>query len=330
MVNFISNLAKKTWWLSGPIVWIMTFVPFFTGINWIIENFFPSKVIPEVGVYLISMILALGPAILAINKVRNPQVTIEEIMARLEANGFIENSSPPKLTPTEEKEINLILEMAEKLVKHGIEIDPWTEITLGNAARLAGKTNTAQQNYLRALELFRGNGDRRGEAASLNNLGLIAQTRGDLAEAERLHRESLAIMREISDRQGESASLINLGNIAKTRGDLAEAERLHRESLAITREISDRGGEANSLGNLGNIAQTRGDLAEAERLQRESLAIKREIGDRQGEADSLINLGIIASDNGNMDERHRCYTEAVRIQRGIGIPIQQWFIDNGY
>jgi hypothetical protein len=31
-----------------------------------------------------------------------------------------------------------------------------------------------------------------------------------------------------------------------------------------------------------------------------------------------------------MDERHRCYTEAVRIQREIGIPIDQWFIDNGY
>jgi tetratricopeptide (TPR) repeat protein len=105
---------------------------------------------------------------------------------------------------------------------------------------------------------------------------------------------------------------------------------LYRESLAIDREIGDRQGEAASLINLGNIARTRGDLAEAERLQLESLAIKREVGDRQGEAASLINLGNIASDNGKMDERHRCYTEAVRIQREIGIPIQQYFIDNGY
>jgi hypothetical protein len=56
------------------------------------------------------------------------------------------------------------------------------------------------------------------------------------------------------------------------------------------REIGDRKGEADSLGNLGTIAYTRGDLAEAERLHRESLAIKRE----------------------------------------IDIPIDQWFIDNGY
>ena len=200
MVNFISNWAKKTWWLSGSIVLVVASVSFITSINWIIENFFPSKVIPKEEVYLISILLALGPTILNINKMRSPQVTIEEIMARLEANGFNENSSPPKLTPTLEKEINLVLEMAEKLVKHGIEIDPWTEITLGNAARLAGKTNTAQQNYLRALELFRGNGDRKGEANSLNYLGTIADTRGNLDEAERLHQESLAISRDFSYR----------------------------------------------------------------------------------------------------------------------------------
>jgi tetratricopeptide (TPR) repeat protein len=224
---------------------------------------------------------------ITVNKIDEIKQGLEEVLAGL---GFTKDSSPTELTPSQEAEVEQVLEMSEQLASHGLEIDPWTEIVLGNAAKLSGRTNTAQQHYLRALETFRKSGDRQGEAASLGNLGLIAQTRGDLAEAERLQRDSLAIKREIGDRQGEAAS----------------------------------------LGNLGNIAETRGDLAEAERLQRESLAIKREIGDRQGEADSLINLGIIASKNGNMDERHRCYTEAVRIQREIGIPIDQWFIDNGY
>ena len=208
----------------------------------------------------------------------------------LKGLGFDGQSSPTELTPSQEAEVEQVLEMSEQLAGHGIEIDPWTEITLGNAAELAGRTHTAQQHYLRALETFRKNGDREGEAASLCNLGNIAITRGDLAEAERLQRESLAIKREIGDRQGEADSLNNLGNIAKTRGDLVEAERLHRESLAISREI----------------------------------------GDRQGEADSLINLGIIMNSKGQHDEERRMYTSAVRIQREIGIPVRQWFIDNGY
>ena len=104
---------------------------------------------------------------------------------------------------------------------------------------------------------------------------------------------------------------------------------MYRESLAIKREIGDRRGEGLSLYNLGNIAEKRGDLAEAERLHRESLAIRREIGDRQGEAASLSGLGNSLL-NRNEDERHRCYTESVRIKREIGIPINQWYIDNGY
>lgn len=60
------------------------------------------------------------------------------------------------------------------------------------------------------------------------------------------------------------------------------------------------------------------------------MAIKREIGDRQGGANSLVNFGPIMNSKGQYDEEHRMYTEAVRIRREIGIPIGQWFIDNGY
>ena len=186
--------------------------------------------------------------------ITNIQNNAEDIAAAmvlaLERMGFSGQSSPAELTPSQEAEVEQVLEMSEQLASHGIEIDPWTEITLGNAAKLAGRTHSAQQHYLRALQTFRKNGD--------------------------------------------------------------------------------RGGEARSLNNLGNIALSRGDLVEAERLQRESLAIMREIGDREGEADSLHGLGDIMNSKGQHDEERRMYTEAVRIRREIGIPIDQWFIDNGY
>ena len=92
----------------------------------------------------------------------------------------------------------------------------------------------------------------------------------------------------------------------------------------------NRHGEAISLGNLGITAGKRGDLDEAERLHRESLAILRDIGNRDGEATSLLNLGIIMNSKGQHDEERRMNTEAVRIRRELGIPIDQWFIDNGY
>ena len=180
----------------------------------------------------------------------NAEDIAEAMMNTLQRLGFSGQTSPAELTPSQEAEVEQVLEISEQLTSHGIEIDPRTEITLGNAASLAGRTHTAQQHYLRALETFRKNGDRQGEAMSLGNLGLIAETRGNLDEAERLYQESLAI--------------------------------------------------------------------------------DREVGNRKGEATSLINLGVIMNSKGQIDEERRMYTEAVRIRREIGIPIDQWFIDNGY
>ena len=120
------------------------------------------------------------------------------MVTALERIGFSGQSSPAELTSSQEAEVEQVLEMSEQLASHGIEIDPWTEITLGNAAALAGRAHSAQQHFLRALETFRKSGDRKGEANSLGNLGIIAETRGDLAEAERLQRESLAIRERLA------------------------------------------------------------------------------------------------------------------------------------
>ena len=105
---------------------------------------------------------------------------------------------------------------------------------------------------------------------------------------------------------------------------------MYGQSLEINRSIGDRQNEAISLGYLGTIAEQFGKLAEAERLHQESLAIEREIGDRQGEAISLHELGTIAFAQGDLDAQRNFYTESVRIRREIGVPIDKWFVDNGY
>jgi tetratricopeptide (TPR) repeat protein len=142
-------------------------------------------------------------------------------------------------------------------------------------------------------------------------------------------RESLAIKREIGDVHGEGTSLNNLGNIALQRGNIDSAELLYREALAI-KILHPKGDAAGELSNLGNIAKRRGDISSAERLYRESLEMWRADGNLEGEAHALVKLGSIMYHKGQHDEEHRMYTEAVRIHREIGIPIEQWFIDNGY
>ncbi|MDC0502515.1 tetratricopeptide repeat protein [Euryarchaeota archaeon] len=115
----------------------------------------------------------------------------------LERMGFSGQSTPAELTPSQEEEVEQILELSEQLTSHGIEIDSWTEITLGNAAQLAGRTHSARQHYLLALETFRKNGDRQGEANSLINLGIIMNSKGQHDEQRRMYTEAVRIQREI-------------------------------------------------------------------------------------------------------------------------------------
>ena len=123
---------------------------------------------------------------------------------------------------------------------------------------------------------------------------------------------------------------LKLGDAAELRGRTITAAGYYREALRLFLESGDRSGEAASLVYLGIIADTRGDLDEAERLYNESLAIQREIGDRYGEAASLNNLGNIAGIRGDLDEAERLIREVVRINNEIGIPLDDWFVENGY
>ena len=72
-----------------------------------------------------------------VNITQNNAEDIAKAMVQaLERMGFSGQSSPTELTPSQEKEVEQVLEMSEQLAGHGIEIDPWTEITLGNAAKM--------------------------------------------------------------------------------------------------------------------------------------------------------------------------------------------------
>ena len=134
----------------------------------------------------------------------------------------------------------------------------------------------------------------RSAVESHHGAGSLAYHQGDYPGARALGEESLAIRRQLGDRKGIAASLNNLGLVACDQGDYPAARALYEESLAIKRELGDRVGIANSLNNLGNVAYDQAELAFARALYEESLAIARELGDREGVARVLGNLGNVA------------------------------------
>jgi CHAT domain-containing protein len=136
-----------------------------------------------------------------------------------------------------------------------------------------GRYTEAIEYLQETLEIEREIGNRRGEAASLGNLGIAYYSLGRYTEAIDYHRQSLEIKLEIGDRGGEANSQGSLGIAYYSLGRYTEAIDYHRQQLEIAREIGNRGGEANSLGSLGNAYRRLQQIPQAIQMYQSALAI---------------------------------------------------------
>ena len=130
-----------------------------------------------------------------------------------------------------------------------------------------------------ATKAYENLGDKSGVAASLHNLGILAQATGEVAEARRLYGESLKIAQELGDKSGVARSLHQLGILAQNTGEVAEARRLYGESLKIKQELGDKAGVATSIGQLGRVDEVEEDYFSALDRYLLALSILKELND---------------------------------------------------
>ena len=188
----------------------------------------------------------------------------------------------------------------------------------GALAEAQGDLAAAAIHHQAALRLRRELGDRRGEARSLTDFGIIADKMGNPPRAVELFAEALAIARDEDDRPQLAACLANLGFVSLDQGDHQRAVTAFRESLELFRELGDQRNLSYVLGGLGNLAFLNGDYAGAAALQEESLTVLRELGDRQGIADTVADLGHVAQRQGDLARAEELYSEALHRYQELG------------
>ncbi|HTJ75476.1 MAG TPA: tetratricopeptide repeat protein [Acidimicrobiales bacterium] len=186
----------------------------------------------------------------------------------------------------------------------------------------------ARAAYQEALVVQRARGDRLGVATALHGLANLAVNDGDLAGATALFEENLAIARELGATRMQAASLMNLGVIAQSafmhgrrpmEEAAPEADRHYRASLGLYEELGDRYGQALALENLGTLTRLhQGDHDGSRRLHERSLAIRRELGDRIGIADSARYLAALVMRTGDLATARRLHEERLAIERELG------------
>jgi predicted ATPase/class 3 adenylate cyclase/DNA-binding XRE family transcriptional regulator len=169
-----------------------------------------------------------------------------------------------------------------------------------------------------SLTLFWQQGDKRGIARSLRELGGVALAHDDLEQARVLYEQSLALFRELDDKEGIASSLMGLAGLLYRQGDHAQARALWEEALALFRELGNKQGIARSLVNLGSLADLHGDIGQALAPLEESLALHRELGDKEGIAWSLGSLGSVAYMLGDYTQAKVRYEQSLTLVQELG------------
>jgi tetratricopeptide (TPR) repeat protein len=119
---------------------------------------------------------------------------------------------------------------------------------------------------LDSLERARGARNQRAIAASLNNLGNVLRCLDRTDEAEDALRAGMKAFREIGDRRGEAAALNCLAILARRVGDLELARRTGLESLAMYQGLQLAEGQLDAIETIASVEVAEGFPAIALRL----------------------------------------------------------------
>ena len=181
-----------------------------------------------------------------------------------------------------------------------------------------GDYPTAHLFLLESLEIWRELGDKKAEAAVLNNLSWIAVMRCEFDTARALSAESLFLYRELSDKRGIALALNNLGWAANLQGDFKTGRALHESGLGLRREIGDERGIAFVLISLGWIEGIQGYYEKATSLLEEAYGRLKALEDKQLMAIALSYQSIAAIVHGDFARAQTFLEESAPLIKEVG------------
>lgn len=156
-------------------------------------------------------------------------------------------------------------------------------------------------------------GDKRGMAASYNNLGVAYRNQGALDKALEYYITSLHLYDSLQNKEGVATTKNNIANIYSIKKDYAQAMRYLEESHALFQELGDPFRLIGSMNNLGNLYHDIDMNEKALNYYTEAYALSEKNGAKF--ADPLNNVGNIYFNQGNYQIAIGWYERALEIER---------------
>jgi len=164
-----------------------------------------------------------------------------------------------------------------------------------------------------ALNLATEIDDKKGMAASYNNLGIIYRNQGGLDKALDYYLTSLGIYETLENKEGIATTKNNISNIYAIKKDYPEAVKYLEASYNMFLELKDQTKIVGSLNNLGNLNLDIQQYEQALRYFLDASELSNKVGLRF--ADPLNNIGNIYYKQGNYQRAVEYYNKALTIER---------------
>jgi CHAT domain-containing protein/Flp pilus assembly protein TadD len=252
----------------------------------------------------------------------DPAVGIESLSAVAEAPGNyrLEVRSQSKDVTLGRYEIK-IEEPREATAKDRIYVAAQKAFEEANQLRDQRTAEARQQavkKYEAALPLWREAGDKRGEAYTLNEIGVIYANVGESQKALEHYGQAVQLWREVGDRLSEATALTNIGVANLRLGEAREALKYFLQALPLMRILRDQGREVAILSNMGAAYNSLSESQKALEHFSQALPLVRMLGDRRGEAIILVNSGGGYRRLGELQKALECYRQALPLLRAVG------------
>jgi len=184
--------------------------------------------------------------------------------------------------------------------------------------RTAESLRRAIEKYQEALSNWRTLGDRRMEAYSLNEMGLIYSDISEYQKALDSYAQARTLYKLIDDRRGQAGILIEFGWVYGTLGEYKKAIDLTEQALEASRALGDRHNEPILLNNIGADYAYLGEYQKALDLHLQVLAIRRARNDREGQAITLNNIANCYERMGDRQKALDYYGQALVLMPAAG------------
>lgn len=155
--------------------------------------------------------------------------------------------------------------------------------------------------------------DKRGMAASYNNLGVAYRNQGALDKALEYYITSLRLYDSLKNDMGVATTKNNIANIYSIKKDYGQAMRYLEESNVLFVKLNDPFRIIGSMNNLGNLYHDINLNDKALKYYTDAYALSEKNGAKFG--DPMNNVGNIYFNKGNYPVAIEHYQKALDIER---------------